>query len=54
MGTAAICDPAHGNMDCPMGDTCRTFGGGMTGYCLPMRDGGFMFDGGFPRDGGPG
>jgi len=41
MGSAALCDPANGNADCPMGDQCRTAGGGMTGICLPMRDGGF-------------
>jgi len=49
MGTAALCDPANGNADCPMGDQCRAFGG--TGICVPARDGGFGFDAG-PRDGG--
>lgn len=50
MGSAAICDPANGDADCPMGDQCRTFGGGMTGICLAPRDGGFPP----PMDGGAG
>ncbi|HTQ47272.1 MAG TPA: hypothetical protein VMI75_31165 [Polyangiaceae bacterium] len=49
MGSAALCDPANGNADCPMGDQCRTAMGGMTGICLPMRDGG-----GPPMDAGGG